>query len=83
MKAFLNHFKNLIPNQTIIQSNKDLVINQTNDAYNMTLIACDFLENNHSIFVVLPNLYMAQQYYDGLSNLLSNDDVCSTPLMKC
>ena len=79
MKAFLNYFKNLIPNQTILQTNKDLVINQTNDPYNMTLIAADFLENNHSIFVVLPNLYMAQQYYDGLSNLLSNEDVLFYP----
>jgi transcription-repair coupling factor (superfamily II helicase) len=79
MKAYLQYFKNLIPNKEIIQNSKDLVINQTNDHYNMTLIACDFIENNHSIFVVLPNLYMAQQYYDGLSNLLSNDDVLFFP----
>lgn len=79
MKAFLQYFKQLIPNKQIIQTAKDLVINQTNDHYNMTLIACDFIENNHSIFVVLPNLYMAQQYYDGLSNLLSNEDVLFYP----
>ena len=79
MKAFLQYFKNLIPNKEIIQTHKDLVINQTNDPYNMTLIACDYLENNHTVFVVLPNLYMAQQYYDGLSNLLTNDDVLFYP----
>lgn len=79
MKTFFNYFKQLIPNPEIIKASRDLVINQTNNPYNMTLIACDYLENNHSIFVVLPNLYMAQQYYDGLSNLLSNEAVLFYP----
>ena len=39
-------------------------------SYLQTLIALRFNQQNKNIFIVLPNLYEAQKYYDNLSNLL-------------
>ncbi len=79
MKPFLKYFKGLYPHEKILSEKHDLVLNQTNDAYNMTLIASDFLANDDTIYVVLPNLYLAQLYYDGLSLLLEDNDVLFYP----
>ncbi|MDY0210297.1 MAG: transcription-repair coupling factor [Acholeplasma sp.] len=79
MKPFLKYFKALYPHETILNKKDNLVLNQTNDPYNMTLIASDFLNSEDTIFVVLPNLYMAQLYYDGLSLLLEDNDVLFYP----
>lgn len=49
------------------------------DEFNMMSIACDFYQNETSIFVVLPNLYLAQKYYDALANILCEDDVLFFP----
>ena len=56
----LNHysFKKII-------NSDSLKISATNDEFNMMLVAADFYANDKSVFVVLPNLYQAQKYYDG------------------
>lgn len=54
-------------------------INKTNDNFNIYAIASDFINNNRSIFVVLPNLFSAQKYYDNLLNLLPDEDVLFYP----
>ena len=79
MDAFYRYFQKLNPHPTIIKTYDHLTLSQTNDAYNMTLIASDFLANDDTIFVVLPNLYLAQVYYDGLSLLLEQSDVLFYP----
>ena len=79
MDAFYRYFQKLNPHPKIIKTHDHLTLSQTNDAYNMTLIASDFLANDDTIFVVLPNLYLAQVYYDGLSLLLEQSDVLFYP----
>lgn len=62
----------------IISASK-IKIAQTNDEYNMMLLALDFYQSDRSIFVVLPNLYSAQKYYDGLMGLVDEEDVLFFP----
>ncbi|MGM9972099.1 MAG: transcription-repair coupling factor [Anaeroplasmataceae bacterium] len=62
----------------IINSNKENLINTT-DGFNITLLALDFLSNDKSLFVVLPNLFMAQKYYDELINILDETKVLFYP----
>ena len=62
----------------IISADK-LKISQTNDEFNMMLVATDFYCNDKSIFVVLPNLYQAQKYYDAISSFVDEDDVLFFP----
>ncbi len=49
------------------------------DEYNLMLIATDFYKSDKSIFVVLPNLYSAQKYYDALANYILEEDVLFFP----
>ena len=49
------------------------------DEFNMNIIASDFINNNKSIFVVTPNLYLAQKYYDTLASLVNEEDVLFFP----
>lgn len=51
----------------------------TCDDFNMTLVACDFYRGSSSIFVVLPTLYLAQKYYDGLLGFVEEEDVLFFP----
>ena len=62
-----------------IYENK-LNISETPQSYNLLLIATDFYNNNDTIFVVTPTLYLAQKYYDELSSILHDaDDVLFFP----
>ena len=63
---------------TIIKSDRISIVNST-DNYNMMLIASDFYANDKNIIIVLPNLFLAQKYYDMLSNIINNDDVLFFP----
>ena len=63
---------------TIIKSDRISIGNST-DNYNMMLIASDFYANDKNIIIVLPNLFLAQKYYDMLSNIINNDDVLFFP----
>ncbi len=49
------------------------------DEFNMMLIACDFYSKDASIFVVLPNLFLAQKYYEGLLGFIEEEDVLFFP----
>ena len=61
-------------------TDKDKIrIKGSNDNFNINLIAIDFLKNEKSIFVVAPNLYIAQKYYDELINLVDDEDVLFFP----
>ncbi|MDE5545930.1 MAG: transcription-repair coupling factor [Anaeroplasmataceae bacterium] len=51
----------------------------TCDDFNMMMIACDFYRGISSIFVVLPSLYLAQKYYDGLIGFVKEEDVLFFP----
>ncbi len=64
--------KNLVDAQNVI-------IKNTCDNFNINLVAIDFLKNEKSIFVVTPNIYIAQKYYDELINLVSEEDVLFFP----
>lgn len=79
MYPFYTYFNKLYPHNKILNEKNNLVLSQTNDSYNMTLIASDFLSHDDTVYVVLPNLYLAQLYYDGLSLIVGNNDVLFYP----
>ena len=55
-------------------------ISNSNKYFNSYLISSDYLKNNRMIFVVLPTLFDAQNYYDMLSNLLEDGSVLFYPV---
>ena len=55
-------------------------ISKSSKNFNIYEIASDYLKNNRMIFVVLPTLFEAQNYYDMLSNMLKEDDVLFFPV---
>lgn len=74
----LDYLKENLKIKKIISSNNETLINTT-DNFNIISIAIDFLENDKSLFVVLPNLFMAQKYYDELSNIIDESNVLFYP----
>ncbi len=62
-----------------ILEGKHTVIKNTTDNFNIALLATDFLENEKSLFVVLPNLYSAQKYYDELIEVIDEKLVLFYP----
>src|SRR5690554_4223888 len=50
------------------------------NSYLQTLLSLRFKQTNKNIFIVLPNLYEAQKYYDNLSNLLGETAVLFYPM---
>ncbi len=64
--------------QKIINS-KDIRVDCSNDDFNLMLIATDFYQQNQSIFVVLPSLYIAQKYYEGLLGFVAEEDILFFP----
>ena len=42
-------------------------------------LALDFYANDKSLFVILPDLYEAQKYYDELINIVDENDVLFYP----
>ena len=55
-------------------------ISNNNTNFNIYQIASDYLKNNRMIFVVLPTLFDAQNYYDKLFNLLDSEAVLFFPV---
>ena len=55
-------------------------ISNNNTNFNIYQIASDYLKNNRMIFVVLPTLFDAQNYYDKLSNILDSEAVLFYPV---
>ena len=69
-------------NNTIIKDiikEDNIKIGGTCDEFNMMMLACDFFQGNSSIFVVLPNLYTAQKYYDQLLGFIPDEYVLFFP----
>ena len=64
-------------NKAITSSN--IRIGECANSFQMMLIASDFNSGFATIFVVVPNLYEAQNYYDKLSNILGEDNVLFFP----
>ncbi len=64
--------------QKIINS-KDIRVDCSNDDFNLMLIATDFYHQDQSIFVVLPSLYLAQKYYEGLLGFVAEEDILFFP----
>jgi len=73
---FLEYFYE--KNKTLIDS-KHIRVGNTCDEFNINMIASDFLNQKKTIFVVTPNLYFAQRYYDILSSLVPEEDVLFFP----
>ena len=63
-----------------VYSDKYTRLTKSNKNFNIYEIASDYLKNNRMIFVVLPTLFEAQNYYDMLSNMLSEDDILFFPV---
>ena len=79
MNNLFDIFSKIDSNKNIIKQKDNLILNQTTDAYNMMYIAASFMQTEDVVFVVLPNIYMAQQYYDGLSNIVGTSEVLFYP----
>ena len=61
-------------------ANNVIRISNNNTNFNIYQIASDYLKNNRMIFVVLPTLFDAQNYYDKLSNILDSEMVLFYPV---
>ncbi len=75
---FYDYFLNKLNVNKLLVDEK-ISIGKSSDGFNQMLIALDFYKNNKSIFVVLPNIYMAQVYYDSLISFVNEDDVLFFP----
>lgn len=62
------------------QRNKTLVFKHSTHPYNMYLLAEVYQETMKNIFVVLPNLYEAQQYYDNLQKIMDPQNILFYPV---
>lgn len=72
------YFGNLDSVKRILDMER-IKISASCDEYNLMLIASDFYRRDKSIFVVLPNLYTAQKYYDALAGYVKEEDVLFFP----
>ncbi len=62
----------------IINKNK-VNIKHANNEFFLSCVITDFLKGNNTIFVVYPNLYLAQKAYDSLVNIVPDDSVLFYP----
>ncbi|PKK98805.1 MAG: transcription-repair coupling factor [Tenericutes bacterium HGW-Tenericutes-2] len=77
MIEFLRDKPNL--KKVIQKTSKPMFFKSSNDTYNAYLCVTDFLENKNTVFVVTPNLYEAQKYYDTISQMIDSEDVLFYP----
>ncbi len=62
-----------------ILNSERISIGNSVDGYNLMLIASDFYASDKNIIIVLPNLFLAQRYYDLLSSYINDEDVLFFP----
>src|SRR5690554_5293771 len=74
-----NILKNIYKHSTLLTA-KSGDFKHITHSYLQTLMAIRFKENNKNIFIVLPNLYEAQKYYDNLSELLGDEQILFYPM---
>jgi len=64
----------------LLDKNKQTVyLKSSTDSYNCYLVSKRYLMTKQTVFVVTPNLYEAQKYYDTLSNINDPDKVLFYP----
>src|SRR5690554_3434572 len=61
-------------------TNKNKYYINSNEYYNAYLIKEKYINGDNTIFVVLPNLYEAQKYFDYLTNIINEDEVLFYPV---
>jgi len=71
--------KNTKLNELIKPKNKTVYYYGSNETYNAYMMALDFMNHKKTVFVVTPNLYEAQKYYDRLSQIIENENVLFYP----
>lgn len=77
--------KNLLKLKTIkafkevLKIKDNLFLTNVNEGYVLSLIALDYLVNDNSIFLVLPNLTLAQKFYDELNLILEDEEILFYP----
>ena len=54
-------------------------LSNLSEGYISSLISYEFLVKNKTIFLVLPNINLAQTYYDNISMLIGNENVLFYP----
>ena len=62
------------------QRNETLVFKHSTHPYNMYLLSQLYEETHKNIFIVLPNLYEAQQYYDHLQKVMDASNILFYPV---
>ena len=77
MIDYIDKFTKL--NELIKPKDKTVFYHKSTEAYNTYMIALDYKKNNKTVFVVTPNLYEAQKYYDRLSQIIDQDEVLFYP----
>ena len=77
MIDFIRQKPNLL--KLIKKTSKTMFFKSSTDTYNAYLSIIDFLENKNTVFVVTPNLYEAQKYYDAISQIIDPEDVLFYP----
>lgn len=75
----LTYLLQLNPFNKLLKVKSGLNITGTSDGFIEALIANDFNIGNNSIFLVLPNISKAQNFYDSLSRYINSDDLLFYP----
>lgn len=79
MKSPLLKFNKIKAFKDVINKDSGLKITNVNEGYVLNLIALDYLENDKTVFLVLPNITLAQKFYDELSLILPDEDILFYP----
>ena len=79
MKSPLLKFNKIKAFKDVINKNSGLKITNVNEGYVLNLIALDYLKNDKTVFLVLPNITLAQKFYDELSLILPDEDILFYP----
>lgn len=73
-----NYLKNLDIYKEIL-NNEKVNIKNGNNEFLLSSVVTDFKNSNKTIFVIYPNLYLAQKAYDKLVNVIDDDSVLFYP----
>ncbi|NLN50656.1 MAG: transcription-repair coupling factor [Acholeplasmataceae bacterium] len=63
----------------IINKDSGLKLTDLNEGFVQNLVALDFVKGEKTIFLVLPNISLAQKFYDQIGNLINPEDVLFYP----
>jgi transcription-repair coupling factor (superfamily II helicase) len=74
----IEKIKKIYSNSKVLKASKG-DFKHVNHAYIELLLTLKFKQSNKNLFIVLPNLYDAQKYYDSLSLTLGDENVLFFP----